>query len=49
MMMLISFADLTDGVELCGAFCVWLTKDAMVARRDEIVEKGLLRARIAMW
>ena len=26
------FADtaavLTDGVELCGAFCVWLTKDA---------------------
>ena len=29
---LMKFADkaavLTDGVELCGAFCVWLTKDA---------------------
>lgn len=58
---------LTDSVELCGAFCVWLTKDAreklwlsgrfvsatwdteeLTARKDEILEKDLLKARIAM-
>lgn len=62
-----ALADLTDGVELCGAICVWLTKDAreklwlsgrfisatwdteeLTARRDEILGKDLLKARIAM-
>ena len=65
------FADmaavLTDGVELCGAFCVWLTKDAkeklwlsgrwvsatwdteeLTAKRDGILEKDLLKARMTM-
>lgn len=56
-----------DGVELCGAFCVWLTKDVreklwlsgrwisatwdteeLITRRDDILEKDLLKARIAM-
>ena len=56
-----------DGVELCGAFCVWLTKDVkeklwlsgrwisatwdteeLITRKDDIVKKDLLKARIAL-
>lgn len=59
-------ADLVDSVDLCGAFCVWLTMDAkkktwlngrfleakwdvdeLSERKGEIVEKDLLRAKMA--
>ena len=68
---IIKLADTTavaaSSVELCGAFCVWLTKDVretlwlsgrwmsatwdteeLIARKDDIVQKDLLKARIAL-
>ena len=61
------FLDLTDEPGLCGAFCVWLTKDTMekrwlsgrflsakwdveelVGRREEIVEKDLLKMKMVV-
>ena len=59
--------DLTDSVDLCGGYCVWLTAqaekklwltgrfiaatwdaDQLVERKEEIEEKDLLKAKMAI-